>query len=390
MFLIGGYLQKKRLRNGWPGYPSERIRRVNYYEKHIGDYLRDTAHLSLLEHGIYNRLLDIYYTREAAIPCDQAARLVGARSTEERDALDVVLEEFFEKTSSGWTHSRCDSEIERYREKSRKAKSSALASVDARRSNSEKTNAEIRALRMSEARAKGRHSKEEWDALVQFCEGKCVKCGASGHLDRDHILPVYKGGSDHISNIQPLCAKCNASKGPDDADHRPNGWQAFVERTLSERSAHQTPDTRHQLEAKESTTWIADSPSAEPAVNVIPADKLEGRRKRTVITCPVQRIADLWDEVLPELRSPVVWNDARNTAVSTRWREMAVFHGWKTQDEGIDWFRRTLVAIRGSPFLMGKVQPRDRNQKPFALTLDWMFGPRNFLKVVEGKYHEQA
>ena len=66
-----------------------------------------------------------------------------------------------------------------------------------------------------------------------------------------------------------------------------------------------------------------------------------------------------------------------------------MFHQWKSQDEGINWFRRTLVAIRGSPFLMGKIPPRDRSQKPFALTLDWMFGPRNFLKIVEGRYHEQ-
>lgn len=141
-------------------------------------------------------------------------------------------------------------------------------------------------------------------------------------------------------------------------------------------------------EAKASTTLIVDSPAAESTGDV-PSDELEGRRKRSVIACPVQRIADLWDEVLPELRSPIVWNDARKTAVSTRWREMAVFHGWKTQDEGVDWFRRTLVAIRGSPFLMGRVQPRNRDQKPFALTLDWMFGPKNFLKIVEGRYHEQ-
>lgn len=152
--------------------------------------------------------------------------------------------------------------------------------------------------------------------------------------------------------------------------------------------AHTDLDTDTET-SRASTTLIANSPSAESANVEVPADELEGRRKRSVIACPVQRIADLWDEVLPELRSPIVWNDARKTAVSTRWREMAVFHAWKTQDEGIDWFRRTLVAIRGSPFLMGKVQPRDRNQKPFALTLDWMFGPKNFLKIVEGRYHEQ-
>lgn len=154
--------------------------------------------------------------------------------------------------------------------------------------------------------------------------------------------------------------------------------------------AHQTPDTRHQRESKDDAlTCIANSPVGEPATNVIPADELDGRRKRSVIACPVAKIADLWDEVLPELASPIVWSEARKSAVSARWREMAVFHGWKTQDEGIDWFRRTLVAIRGSPFLMGKVPPRERNSRPFALTLDWMFGPKNFLKVVEGRYHEQ-
>lgn len=152
--------------------------------------------------------------------------------------------------------------------------------------------------------------------------------------------------------------------------------------------AHTDTDTDTET-SRAATTLLANSPSAESANGDVPADELEGRRKRTVVACPVQRIADLWDEVLPELASPIVWNDSRKTAVSTRWREMAVFHGWKTQDDGVDWFRRTLVAIRGSPFLMGKVQPRDRNQKPFALTLDWMFGPKNFLKIVEGRYHEQ-
>ena len=48
---------------------------MNYYERHIGDYLKDTAHLSLLEHGVYSRLLDVYYTRESPIPAADAERL---------------------------------------------------------------------------------------------------------------------------------------------------------------------------------------------------------------------------------------------------------------------------------------------------------------------------
>ena len=41
---------------------------MNYYERHLGDYARDTGHLSMLEHGAYSLLLDRYYaTRRTAI-----------------------------------------------------------------------------------------------------------------------------------------------------------------------------------------------------------------------------------------------------------------------------------------------------------------------------------
>jgi len=87
---------------------------VNFYQRHIGDYLKATSHLSLLEHGIYTRLLDVYYTREGAIPAEQSARLVGARSKEEKAALDSVLAEFFTSTPEGWRQKRCDEEIAMY------------------------------------------------------------------------------------------------------------------------------------------------------------------------------------------------------------------------------------------------------------------------------------
>ena len=111
---------------------------MNYYERHIGDYLKDTAHLSLLEHGIYTRLLDVYYTRESAIPDDQAARLIGARAKEEREALQAVLSEFFTQDGNGWIQRRCEAEILRYQGKQAKAKASADARWSAQRSQSDR------------------------------------------------------------------------------------------------------------------------------------------------------------------------------------------------------------------------------------------------------------
>lgn len=74
----------------------------------------------------------------------------------------------------------------------------------------------IRGARVALARLRGRHTKEEWEALKAEFGHRCVQCGRSGyHLDKDHIIPLYQGGSDGLDNLQPLCAWCNASKGAD-------------------------------------------------------------------------------------------------------------------------------------------------------------------------------
>lgn len=84
---------------------------VNYYQRHIGDYIRDTSHLSLLEHGVYARLLDIYYSRESPLPDEVVYRLVGAKDTKEKAATAAVLNEFFSLVDGQWRHGRCDEEI---------------------------------------------------------------------------------------------------------------------------------------------------------------------------------------------------------------------------------------------------------------------------------------
>jgi len=40
----------------------------------------------------------------------------------------------------------------------------------------------------------------------------CVACG-NPEVTIDHIIPISKGGRHSVGNIQPMCRKCNGSKG---------------------------------------------------------------------------------------------------------------------------------------------------------------------------------
>jgi hypothetical protein len=58
----------------------------------------------------------------------------------------------------------------------------------------------------------GTHTKEEWESLKEAYGDICPCCHERKELVKDHIVPLAKGGSDDISNIQPLCRSCNAKK----------------------------------------------------------------------------------------------------------------------------------------------------------------------------------
>ena len=73
--------------------------------------------------------------------------------------------------------------------------------------------------------AEGSFTVQEWRELLARHDYRCLCCG--GHfesgLQPDHVVPLSHGGSNRISNIQPLCGPCNNKKMTKSVDYRLEG-----------------------------------------------------------------------------------------------------------------------------------------------------------------------
>ena len=98
---------------------------MHYYRHHIGDFLKDTGHLSNDQMAVYLRMLWRYYLDEKPLKDDCESIAFAMRS--DGKTVGLILHHFFVLQDDGWRHKRCDKEIADYHSKKEKAANSANA-----------------------------------------------------------------------------------------------------------------------------------------------------------------------------------------------------------------------------------------------------------------------
>jgi len=188
-----------------------------------------------------------------------------------------------------------------------------------------------------------------------------------------------------IAKMQDKQAKAKAS-----AQASVKSREANAQRTLNECSSGVELPTPTPTPKEEISKLSLAGPRhlAESA----PEQEQAKPGKPAIPDCPHLEILSLWAEVLPALprHSPSLWNGARAAHLRARWRETAAVKGWTNKEQGLAYFRRVFTFVGNSKFLTGRVPNRDPTRRPMLIELEWLVSPRNWAKVLEGKYNEEV
>lgn len=195
-----------------------------------------------------------------------------------------------------------------------------------------------RAENMNAARSKGRHTEEQWQALLDFCGRACLKCGAKeselfgAALTKDHVVMVSKGGSDSIDNLQPLCRNCNtrSASGREDYRQRLPGFRAFIERLTHNQ-------TQAPVERTPNLPLPIPTPPPTPVPNCAVAPVADAPAK-----IESKRAAEIYQRFYPNGRVP--------GAMFKELRPLVLKHGWEVvEPELCAYLEQTEIAYQSWP-----------------------------------------
>lgn len=141
------------------------------------------------------------------------------------------------------------------------------------------------------------------------------------------------------------------------------------------------PSRIQEQEQEQDISITSKDVIVETAVSDPPVSESEKVEKQKGIDCPYQKIIADYNEILgPYLGMCQKLTPTRQKAVQARWRDCMKDGDFKTQDEGIAYFRRYFEYIKTCDFLMGN------NGRDWRADFDWIFKQQNYTKICEGKY----
>ena len=181
-----------------------------------------------------------------------------------------------------------------------------------------------------------------------------------------HLKPAISGLSEGVRSAIPDDIKDAISHAiPDDI-----------------KDANETASRIQEQEQEQDIYIPSEDGIVETAVSdPQPSESEKVEKPKTGIDCPYQKIVSDYNDILgPYLGMCQKLTPTRQKAVQARWRDCMKDGDFKTQEDGIAYFKRYFEYIKTCDFLMGN------NGRDWRADFDWIFKQQNYKNICEGKY----
>jgi hypothetical protein len=174
-----------------------------------------------------------------------------------------------------------------------------------------------------------------------------------------------------------------ARKAAYDADRTESGRDA--ERKRTERAASRKTEARPDVSRDVPLSDKTRQDKTKQDSGVLVADSSDSRPpRRTARSKPAyeggefhQQVVQAYHELLPDLPGVKIWSKERRQALNARISERCKAG---LPADSIGYWRSFFGKVAASDFLCG------RGSTDWRADLEWLLRPKNFLKVIEGKY----
>jgi hypothetical protein len=105
--------------------------------------------------------------------------------------------------------------------------------------------------------------------------------------------------------------------------------------------------------------------------------EIEPEKSKTAAPqCPCSKLVDLYHSHCTTLPRVESWNGSGKASMVARWKE-------DRARQSLEWWERYFVRISESDFLTGRI-------KEFSANLNWLVGPKNMEKILNGAYDNRS
>ena len=168
------------------------------------------------------------------------------------------------------------------------------------------------------------------------------------------------------------------------------GWLLLNYEKYREMRDHETHKEQKRLWAeknrkKNETNYqeVEKSRKNRTGWNQAEADTEEEREEEILsaqLTCPHQKIIELYHEHCPTLTQVKIWTEPRKKLLQTRWRE-------DEKRQNLEYWKRFFIYVNKSSFLRGEKNKPGAHEN-WSASLEWILKPANFVKIIEGAYDD--